>query len=245
MKQINHRSTLGAAALAAVGLACSAHAQHADIEVFNDNGTLVVLDGPLFEGNFGDEGAAFTTINPGFASEPDEVDDLGFLTIPDGEEISFNVLKELFYWDGSSVAAVPTDHFVRLQQGSTLDLRVDIDGTTGFQTGYVFGEEGEAVNSMADPEPGGFHSHITYELLQGAGPAAGDVAGAYGFVLELEGSTLDTSDRFGVLLNFGLEEDDFENGVSSFAAFIPEPTALAITGIGGLMLLARRRKQQA
>lgn len=245
MKRNNHRKILAAAGLAAAGLAFGAHAQHADIEVFNDNGTLVLLDGPLFEGEFGDEGASFTTINPGFASEPDEAPGLGFLTIPNGEQISFNVLEELFYWDGSQVTTVPTDHFVRLQQGSTADLQVDVDGTTGFQSGYVFGEEGEATNSDEEPEDGGFHSHITFEVLQGAGPSAGTVAGAYGIVLELEGSSLDKSDPFGILLNFGLDEGDFESAEDSFAAFIPEPTALAIAGVGGLVLLARRRKNQA
>jgi len=247
MKRMNRRMTWAVAGLAAAGLTLAAEAEHSDIEVFNDNGSLVVEGGSLFEGEFGDAGTPFATINPGFASEPDEAAADGFSTLPDGEQISFNILKGLFFWDGSQVAPVPADHFLRVQQGSLSSVIRDVDGTTGFQNGFIFGEEGDATGgSLEEPEPGGFHAHLTFELLKNGSsvPEAGTDAGAYGLVMELDGSTLDESNPFGVLLNFGLEESDFEAAESDFAAFIPEPASLALVGLGGLMILARRRRDE-
>jgi len=247
MKRMNRRMTWAVAGLAAAGLTLAAEAEHSDIEVFNDNGSLVVKGGPLFEGEFGDSGTPFTTINPGFASEPDEATADGFSPLPENEQISFNILKALFYWDGTQVATVPTDHFVRLQQGSTSDVIRDVDGTTGFQTGFVFGQEGDVTGgSLEEPVPGGFHAHLTFELLKNgtSGLEAGTAAGAYGLVMELDGSTLDKSGAFGVLLNFDLEESDFEDAEGAFAAFIPEPASLALVGLGGLMILTRRRRDE-
>lgn len=247
MKMMNQKVAWAVAGLAVAGLTLAAEAQHSDVEVFNDNGNLVTVGGPLFEGEFGDVAAIpFATINPGFASEPDEAAEDGFLTIPEDEQISFNVVKELFYWDGTQVLDVPTDHFLRIQQGSLASVIRDVDGTTGFQSGFVFGEEGESIGSDDVAESGGFHSHLTFELLKNgtSGPEAGDVSGAYGVVLELDGSTLGKSDPFGVLFNFGLGEESpqFEAAGDFFAAVIPEPTSLAIAGIGGLVLLSRRRR---
>jgi len=228
------------------GLPDDANGQHSDIEVFNDTPRLVVEGGPVFEGQFGDAGSLFTTINPGFASEPDEAVADGFAPLPAGEQIRFNVLDALFFWDGSQTAPVPADHFLRIQQGSTPDVIRDVDGASGFQSGFVFGQEGAASDgSSEEPESGGFHAHLTFELLKdsGSGLEAGSTPGAYGVVMDLQGSSLDRSNPFGVMLNFGLDEADFEAAEESFASIVPEPTTLLLAGGGMLLVLGGRRRR--
>lgn len=222
-----------------------ASAQHSDIEVFNDNGTLLIHGGPIFEAEFGDEGAAFNTINPGFATEPDEAVGEGYAGLPDGELISFNIVGDLLFWDGSAFVPVPANHFVRVQQGSLASVQRDVDGSSGFQAGFVFAEEGQATGgAQATPEPGGLHAHLTFEHLKDdGGLAPGTAVGAYLLTLQLTGSTLADSQAFGIFFDAGLGEGTaaFENGVAAASALVPEPTSLALLVIGAVGAMRRRR----
>jgi hypothetical protein len=212
----------GAAALA---LGAASSAQHSDVDVAAEKGALIVEPsaegGWAFEGELGEfPFPANQGAEPGFEA------DAGALA--PGDDLGFNVVNSLLYWDGAAFAPVPIGHSMDISL--LLVGSVTADGASAAQPGFIFAE--------ADAD-GRLHQDLTFTLN---GPGAPDslAIGAYGLWLEAFSPQYGASNDFIVLLNYGLGEEEFEAGVEAAAALVPEPGAgvLALLGVGALL---RRR----
>jgi len=232
------------AAVAAAGtltLGHAAYAQHSDVDFAFENDRIEVEFGPegqVFEGEFPTSGSfeQFTD-DPGFAQED------GTAAFPTGTNIDYNILGPLVYHDGSGFASVPTGVQIKIDDNPNGSLTVT-DATASPLSGP--GVIGDA---------NGGHAHIDFTLQPGESDTGNNPpAGAYGLLMELiavqDNGNLDpvtgvgNSDPFYIVFNFGLEGEDFEGAVGDFAELIPEPASLALVGLGGLMILTRRRRDE-
>lgn len=207
-----------------VALAASSALAHDDVEVIVVGGGLYVpptAEGYVFEGEFG-EG-----LNPAnFANEPGfDVEDGEFNP---GDDLSFNVVTDLLYWDGVAFAAVPAGHSLEI---ANVINSVVVDGSSGFQNGFLLG--------VADGD-GGLHTDPDYTLN---GPGAPDslAVGAYGLWLEMTSTQYATSNGFIIMLNYGLDEASFEAGVEAAAALVPEPSSAFLLALAAAGMWIRRR----
>lgn len=221
--------------------ASQAHAQHSDVEFGYSGGMIDIEFGPegrVFEGEFV-VGGLFdrTTDDPGWGSEVADGKGIG-----PGELIGYNVLENLFYWDGT--AETTTSAFV------TFDHFPAVPNNVVSQTGITSPNasfSGSLLNVIDQAAPtGDFHQHVDWTL------SAGSPTGAYGVLLELESNNagIANSQNFGIVWNFGLSDVQFEAGVDHFVttrnlatAAIPEPSsATMLLAIGASALFARRRR---
>jgi len=223
--------------LAACGLvvlafaACEAHAQtHAgDIELLLVNSRLTTsggnysgpLNGRVFEGSLPSNG---TTSNPGFDSAA------GFLS--SGETIRFDFVREVLYWDGSSLTGSPRSMTVAIGSSQATLSPTDFAGKAGFE---IAG--GDLI--------GAFHQHLFFSIGSGA------PAGLYGVVLTLGPagtSTFGTSEPFLMAFSRNASTLNPAAGLDAMAATlvaVPEPSTLGLAAAGVVAAFAWRCRQKA
>ena len=209
-----------------------------DIELEIENDKLVTHNGRYFESELtGTDPGPYVSEAPGFDSLPE-------LLTPT-EQIGFNVLQSLLYWDGDALTAPGSGVTLSLLfgTGSPRSSR-DVTQASGSLTGFSLGGGGldEEENYV-----GNFHKHFDFELSSGA------PVGAYGVLLELTpagSSTFTKSDPFLIVFNRGLADPAFEAGVDAMVEVtaVPEPSSVALAGLGvaglaGAALRRRMRKQ--
>ena len=213
------------------------HAGDIDLEI--DGNKLITHNGRYFESELVLTGTGASQLyrseEPGFVSAPGL---LAFDPTPEAEsqeEIGFNVLGPLLYWDGGELTAPASGLNLNLLFG--LASPVTVSGTsTGVTTGFSLG-------AATDPN-GEFHQHFVFEM------AASAPMGAYGVLLELTPAGLSTftkSDPFLLVFNRGLTDpQQFEAGVDAMVQVtaVPEPSSIALAGLGvaGLAGAALRRR---
>lgn len=205
---------------------------HSDVEFEYADGAIEIEPGEegfIFEGEFGEDAFANFASEPGIASELEEG-----AGINSGDIIGFNVLENLFYWDGSQVASPGA-------------ATISIAGVGGSPDAVVSGSSGLLPVDFTAPlnllgqagADGDFHVDPGFTISDGA------PAGGYGLILSLSTDEAGIADSqpFGIFLNFGLEEEMFEAGVESFATSVPEPSSLMLVvfGVAGLGVLRRKR----
>lgn len=213
-----------------------------DIELEIEDGKLVTHNGRYFESELtGTDPGPYVSEAPGFDSLP------GLLTPT--EQIGFNVLQSLLYWDGEELTAPGSGIGLSLLFG-TGDPRPsrDVTQVSGSQAGFSLGGGG-LVTGQDDEEiyVGNFHKHFDFELSSGA------PVGAYGVLLQLtpiNTSRFAASDPFLLVFNRGLGAEDFEAGVDAMVQVtaVPEPSSIALAGLGvaglaGAAIRRRMRKQ--
>jgi hypothetical protein len=200
-----------------------------DIELEIDGNQLVTHNGRYFESAFTLASGVYRSTTPGFDSAA------GLLQT--NEEIGFNVLGPLLYWNGTAMVAPQAGLGLNLFWQGSLSSVTGTDGpvTNGFSLGG------------ATDLDGSFHEHFTFEI------AAEAEVGAYGVLLELTpagSSTFDKSNPFLLVFNRDLGTAEFEAGVDAMVQVtaVPEPSSIALAGLGvaglaGVALRRRMRKQ--
>jgi hypothetical protein len=119
--------------------------------------------------------------------------------VPNGTALSFNVIDNLFYWDGSKLA--PTSATLTFE--NALSKSVSVTQNTIYENGPLFG----TYNGTT-----GWHEH-GYYMLNIAAPV-----GAYGLVVSFAASGLSSSDPVLLVFNRGLNSVQFDAGVKAIAA---------------------------
>lgn len=159
------------------------------------------LDGRVFSRSISrpDTTSPFVATSPGFASLA------GFLQ--PGEQIRFDIIRELLYWNGSQLApAVPTMTIYQFANSVTLSAN-DTNGKPGLLLG--------GANSIGE-----VHSHVDYELPTTA------PAGVYGLMLTVGPAgtaTFEKSDPILVAFRRGATNLNPDQGVAAMAALLPTP----------------------
>ncbi len=217
-----------------VGTAYAQHAGDIELTLPTPNGPIVTSGGEwvgTYAGRVFDEGimpatAPYATGSPGFDSATG--------TFPAGATIRYDFVKQLLYWNGSTMATPAAT--------MTLDYLGNRPATV---TGTDFaGAPGAVITSV--PSNGSFHEHLTYTLTNDAAP------GLYGVVLTLgpggSSTGFTTSEPFLVTFSRG-SFDNYATGLSTMvdAAFapVPEPSGIALAAAaagGGWLALRRARK---
>ena len=215
---------------------------HSDVEFAYENARIAI--------EFGDEGAVFEgefplvgidrqfTSEPGFGSELEEG-----LGIAPGDQVVYNVLSDLLYWNGD-FAAVPGDIQIRIENRPPSPVVPDtiVSASSGMQRGSF----SPALNRIgAAEDDGDFHSDLNF-IFEPLFDTPNEAAfGAYGFLMSLSSDNpgIADSEPFAMVFNYGLDEVVFEEGVESFATIVPEPTGLLLPSVLGLLaILAIRRR---
>lgn len=210
-------------AIATVAALCFANlalAQHSDIEVTAVDGKLIVaptVEGYVFEGELGETIPNFGN-EPGFEAEDGE--------LQPGDQLGFNLLGSLLYWDGVQFTTPPHDEQLAISKATFTTL---VTPTSGAQPGFIFG--------TADDE-GGLHEDLEF-LLSRPDADPNTAIGAYGLCLELASPQYESSHGFIILLNNGLDEEHFEAGVAAAARFVPEPASIGLLIAGALCAALR------
>ncbi|MEP0847197.1 MAG: hypothetical protein HRF50_10320 [Phycisphaerae bacterium] len=221
-----NRTTL--ALVLAGALAAAAQAQHeGDVEFAPVGGTLLVAPNAangyyVFEGGLGEN----PLLPPNVIDEPGFESALG--AFDPGDQVSFNVMANLLYWDGAQFANAPMDHEVEMQKAIFSTV---VGADTGAQSGFVFGE--------ADVD-GDIHEHMDF-ILHGPGEPDALTPGAYGLWLQLASPQYAPSNEFIILLNHGLSAAEYEAGVEAAAALVPEPSTIMLWCAACVPVLLRRR----
>ena len=234
-----------AAVVAASAISATpAYAGEGETEVFflfnSGSGTIEFLPSPeggvVFESDFQETAPSNETINPGFDNRENVPPEA---LMPAGAFLGVNILESLFFWDGSAPAD-PGAAFITVLGGEDGDAGpVDavVDGSSGvFTPDY---STLQLVLDQADAD-GDAHDHFDYIISNGE-------TGAYGLVMSLttDAAGFEDSIPFGILINNGLSDADFEAGVEFFnAQVVPLPAGvwLLLSGFGLLAAKTRRAK---
>ena len=188
----------------------------------------------VFESDLADEPPAEATEDPGFNN--DEFLPGGGAT--PGSLLGFNVLGPLFFWDGDSFEDPGTATIsITDVQGPVPDVSV-ISGSTSSDLASFLAGSLENIIGQADAL-GGIHSHVDFELMNGA-------MGAYGLLMSLTTDQVGIADsrNFGIFINNGLGDVLFEAGAEAFnAQVVPIPAGVWLFASAiGLLLPRTRRK---
>lgn len=207
---------------------------HSDVE-FSYVGTAIQIEpgseGLVFEGEFGEGAFADFAAEPGLGSDPEEG-----LGINAGNVIGFNVLSDLFYWNGDSFA-------------SPGNASISIRGAGGAPDTFVTSVSGIQLADFTTPRNllgqadanGAIHVDPGFSIDNAR-------VGAYGLLLSLatdDAAGIADSDPFGILLNYGLEEPSFEAGVDAFREVVPEPSLFPATILFVVIAGLRRRSKRS
>jgi len=222
----------------AIGLFLSMHQvwaePHADVEIVIASGQLATeggiyatgsFAGRVFEGELAPGAPNNTTIEPGF--------DASAGTFQSGNQVRFDFVQQLLYWNGTALTAPPANFTVTLGANSRTISGTATSGLPGFLVATAGGI-------------GGFHQDMTWSLpntaadgLYGVVLTLGPEAGTTGFTTSdpfligfVNGTVADVSVGFAAMVN---------------VALVPEPSsmALAALGVAGVLAAGWRRRRRA
>lgn len=210
-------------------------AQHADIEIAVEGGTLVTVP-RIGEGEFGEApNPANVADEPGF-----EIDDGVFNA---GEQLGFNALsldpdadgpipgRNLWYWDGLGAVNFGVSSSDLAIEHPVTSAAISLNSSPGATTipGFLIG--------FADSD-GGLHQDL--EFVLSTNPPA---AGVYLFGLEMTSPSYGTSDPLYMVLAYDVDEAVHDAAVDWAADTfnVPEPSALVWTLLTSLLSLRSMR----
>jgi hypothetical protein len=194
----------------------------------------------VFEFDMNDPGPN-TTTDPGFHALST---DSGYTPsgLPDGSWLTFDVLSDLKYWNGSSFVAVPANESLFFQLGSSF---VTVGTGTGPYplAGFLIGKVGPPAQTSE-----GLHVHLSTSIV---GPGDTDPTnGIYMVEMDLRLLSSDqstpypgvsTSLPFWAIFDHDLNDpnDPVDAAVAYQNSLVPEPSSCVLAGLGGLVLAGR------
>lgn len=171
----------------------------------------------VFESNFPTFGIEqqFATL-PGLASEA-----AAGLGIGAGDQIFYDVLDDLLYWDGTDLTTPPENYLIRVSNNppSVPDTIIDED------SGQQLGSEDPLQNRIgAADDIGDFHVDLQWRLEPNPfpQPSPPEDFGAYGVKLRLSTSAAGIAKSAPLIFafNFGLNNTGFEQAVEAFRSLL-------------------------
>lgn len=216
-----NRVLLSLIALSVFAFAKQANAQHTDVQFSYVDGRIKVLpevggEDLIFDSFFPTFGieAQFATL-PGFISEA-----IGGLGIEANDEIFYDVLDDLQYWNGSEVTAPPENVNIRVNNVGAGVPDTNINGSSGEQLG---GEDLDGdfpvLNRIGAADGAGdFHTDLQWFLE----PAGISDFGAYAVTLRLrtDAEGIEVSDPFIFAFNFGLNSTELDEALNAFGELL-------------------------
>jgi len=211
------------------------HAGDIELEVDSHDGEthIHVHGGPVFASELGLTSGSDTfavTDAPGFDSEAD--------TFPADSRVGFDLLAPLKQWDGTTFVTEPT-YKMQLEFDDGI---AEHSAQTG--SGLVSGFD------LPLTDGNGFHRHYNFSLRDGLDnvPTLPDGEGVYLLEMSMwsDNPSIEASDPFWIVFNFGETESTHGAAVEYVeTTVVPEPTAVALLGVGALALAGRRRRAGA
>ena len=175
--------------------------------------------------------------------------------LPNGAWLSFDVLSNLQFWNGSSFVAADPSNTLFLQLGSSF---VSVTAATGTQPGFLIGQVGGTFTPPDTFSAGdeGLHVHLQSSIVSGLmDTGLPNPAGIYMIEMDLkllksDGVTpyagISNSLPFWVIYDPDLNDpnDPVDAAVAYQNSLVPEPSACVLAGLGGLVLagMALRRR---
>ncbi|HZZ28286.1 MAG TPA: hypothetical protein VFE46_09825 [Pirellulales bacterium] len=167
--------------------------------------------------------------------------------LPNGSWLSFDVLSNLQYWNGSSFVAADPGNTLFLQLGGSF---VSVTSATGTQPGFLIGQVGGTFTPPDTFSAGdeGLHVHLQSSIVFGPmDTGLPNPAGIYMFEMDLkllnsDGVTpyagISNSLPFWVIYDPDLADpnDPVDAAVAYQTAAVPEPSGCMLAGFAGLML---------
>ncbi|MBL8890274.1 MAG: PEP-CTERM sorting domain-containing protein [Planctomycetaceae bacterium] len=241
------------------GAVCAQHGHDGDIVLGYDSlatPSAIILEGEaantisLYEADFPQSGpGAFETPDPGFTTEnaPDPGDQ-DYLFVP-GHHLYLRAVNAGTHIQGGSGLG-----FVNFHNGSN-GYSISASGRMQVLKGSGSIDVNNTNGSLAFSSPlfvatadvdGDIHSHVDF-LLNSDFHAQ---TGAYGILFQFMtrdagNNDVASSNPFWIVFNNGLDQNSFENAVSSFGSFqaVPEPGSGLLCAIAlGALAFRRRRK---
>lgn len=178
-------------------------------------------------------------LSPYVITDPGFNADVGALT--PGTQLNFNVLTSLIYWNGTG-----SPSFAPAAQVVTLDLEkftppaslldTTMTGTSGTQPGFSIG------TVLSD---GHIHQHLSSLLATTDSSTPPNGVYAFEMTLTLNSDATTTSDPFYIVYQNGVSDDTLDTALAYLdaQAAAPEPASLGVLGIGGMLLMQRRRNK--
>lgn len=205
-------SSLRRAAVAALVLLCARPcvAQHAgDVLIEVEEGRLSIVSrinrGDAREVDVLNDGSIYRTDDPGYNTA-------AFGVLRTGDEVAFDLVSPLYHWSGHSWAPAESDAHLRFYNPSLPEVdSVVATGASGYTEGFLL----QRATTL-----GTIHVHNIFELTTEGG--APPPEGAYAVGKRLTSPQYDDSDEFFVVLNNGLSDDSFEEGLlAADSTFFP------------------------
>jgi len=206
----------------------------------------------VFEFDMDDPGPNITT-DPGFHAL---AVGSGFTPsgLPNGAWLSFDVLSNLQYWNGSSFVAATPGNTLFLQLGSSF---VSVTSTTGTQSGFLIGQVGGTFTPPDTYSAGdeGLHVHLQSSIVYGPMDTVPNPAGIYMVEMDLKLLSSDQTTPYPGISNslpfwviYDPDQNDPNDPVDAAVAYqnslVPEPSSCVLAGLGGLALVVAGRRRR-
>jgi hypothetical protein len=193
----------------------------------------------LFEADFGQ---FFSTIDPGFSTEPADG-----LEITPGHSLFLQTINASSAVQGGQLLGFV--NFFDDETGQITawgQITITGEGGSSWQLNGSSAVGGPVLIQVADDVEGGIHDHVAFDLLGDT-----DKVGAYGVLFSLfthdaNGNFVAASDNFWIVFNNGMDDAEFESrAVAAFGNFsaVPEPgSGLLLCGVALAAFAGRRRR---